>query len=136
MRDAPPVWLFDRDCVLCSGAVRYVLGHERASPPIRFVAIRSGEGRTLAERHGIDPDNPETFLFVDGGRALAKSDGVIALARRLNGPARVLALGRFVPRWLRDPAYDLVARTRYRIFGRKENCIVPSPEERDRFVLS
>lgn len=136
MSEDAPVWLFDRDCVLCSNAVRHVLAHERASPPIRFVAILSGEGRALAQRHGIDADNPESFLFVVNGRALAKSDGVIALARRLDGPARILILGRFLPRWLRDPAYDLVARTRYRVFGRKQNCLVPTPEERHRFVLS
>lgn len=136
MSEDAPVWLFDRDCVLCSNAVRYALAHEDAAPPIRFVAIRSGEGRALAERHGIDPDDPESFLFVVDGKARAKSDGVIALARRLNGPARLLVHGRFLPRWLRDLAYDLVARTRYRVFGRKRNCIVPSPEERDRFVLT
>ena len=58
-----PIYLFDGHCVLCSRAVRYVLRHEK-SPDIRFVAIQSGEGRTLAVKNDVDPDVPHTFLFV------------------------------------------------------------------------
>ena len=76
-----PIYLFDGDCVLCSRAVRYVLEHEREAA-FRFVAITSAEGRALAAANGIDPDNPETFLYVDeNGRALGKSDAILALTR-------------------------------------------------------
>jgi predicted DCC family thiol-disulfide oxidoreductase YuxK len=133
MSDAP-IWLYDGVCVLCSGGVRYALRHER-DPAMRFVAIQSREGRELAARHGIDPDDPESFLFIERGRALAKSDGVLALAGHLNGTAWVLFLGQIVPKPIRDWLYDRVARNRYRIFGRRRVCEVPALTHRHRFAL-
>jgi predicted DCC family thiol-disulfide oxidoreductase YuxK len=129
-----PVWLFDSACVLCSGGVRYTLRHERA-PLIRFVAIQSGAGRAIARQHGIDPENPDSFLFIDGGQALKKSDGVLALISYLDGPARLLLAGRVLPRLLRDWFYDRMARNRYRLFGKMQTCMVPDPATRQRFVL-
>lgn len=134
MQRQAPIWLYDGVCVLCSGGVRYMLRHER-DHETRFVAIQSPEGRALALRHGIDPDEPDSFLFIEDGKALAKSDGVLALVRHLNGPARLLLAGRILPRGLRDWLYDRLARNRYRWFGRKESCEMPDPAQRHRFVL-
>jgi predicted DCC family thiol-disulfide oxidoreductase YuxK len=133
MSDAP-IWLYDGVCVLCSGGVRYTLKHEREQA-MRFVAIQSREGRELALAHGIDPDDPDSFLFIENGRALPKSDGVLALVRHLDGPARLLLLGRFLPRPVRDWLYDRVARNRYRLLGRKSSCEMPDPGQRHRFSL-
>lgn len=130
----PPIWLFDEVCVLCNGAVQYTLKHEK-EPLIRFVSIQSVEGRQLAKQHGLDPDDPQSFLFIDNGEALPRSDGVIALARHLDGPAGLIPLLRFVPKLLRDFAYDRIARNRYRLFGRKSECPVPDAGIRHRFVL-
>ncbi len=133
--DTPgPIWLYDGVCVLCSGGVQYTLRHER-DHVIRFVAIQSHEGHALAQAHGIDPDDPESFLFIEGGKALAKSDGVLALLRHLRGPARLLLIGTVVPQAIRDWLYDRVARNRYRWFGRKESCERPEPAQRRRFTL-
>ena len=133
--DTPgPIWLYDGVCVLCSGAVKYTLRHER-EPAIRFVAIQSREGRALAQAHGINPDDPESFLFIEGGKALAKSDGVLALMRHLRGPARLLLVGAVLPRAIRDWLYDRVARNRYRWFGQKTACERPDPAQRHRFTL-
>jgi predicted DCC family thiol-disulfide oxidoreductase YuxK len=129
-----PVWLFDGVCVLCSASVAFTLRHERA-PLIRFVAIQSGEGRALAMQHGVDPDQPETFLFVENGRALPKSDGIIALARHLRWPWRAGSALAVIPGPLRDWAYDRVARNRYAWFGKRETCVVPDAATRARFVL-
>ena len=129
-----PIWLFDGVCVLCNGAVRYTLKHEK-EPLIRFVSIQSVEGRQLALQHGLDPDDPQSFLFIENGEALPRSDGVIALARHLDGPASLIVLLRFLPKFLRDFAYDRVARNRYRLFGRKLECPIPDAGIRHRFVL-
>jgi predicted DCC family thiol-disulfide oxidoreductase YuxK len=128
-------WLFDGVCVLCSRAVRYTLVHERTTSTIRFVAIQSAEGRALARAHGIDPDQPDSFLFIENGKALAKSDGVIALSQHLKGPVHFIALGRILPKRLRDWLYDRVARNRYRLFGRSQSCMQPDAAMRSRFVL-
>ena len=129
-----PVMLFDGACALCSAGVRFVLRHERPGPaPIRFVAIQSKEGADLAAAHDVDALDPETFLIVEDGRALARSDAALAVAAHLRGPARLLRLARWLPRPLRDAAYRLVVRHRHRLFG--QACLVPAPEHRDRIAL-
>ena len=128
------VWLFDGVCVLCLWGVRYTLRHEKA-PSIRFVAFQSDEGRALAHEHGIVYDDPESFLFIENGIALDKSDAVIALSAHLNGLAQIVRAFGWVPRGLRDWAYTCVARNRYRLFGRSERCMIPTQDQRHRFVL-
>jgi predicted DCC family thiol-disulfide oxidoreductase YuxK len=129
-----PIFLFDGHCVLCSRGVQYVLRHEREAD-IRFVAILSAEGRVLAQAHGIDPENPESFLFIKDGTAHAASSGVIALGRHVGGFSALAIIGKLIPRPLRDWLYYAVAKRRYKVFGRTEACYVPTPENRHRFVL-
>ncbi|MEM9734324.1 MAG: DCC1-like thiol-disulfide oxidoreductase family protein [Pseudomonadota bacterium] len=128
------IWLYDSVCILCDGAVRFTLAQERA-PTINFVAIQSEHGRRLAKAHGLDPDDPVSFLFIENKTARTKSDAVIALAKHLKYPARLLALVRFIPRIVRDKAYDLIAQNRYKIFGKSETCLVPDAAVRSRFTV-
>lgn len=132
--DGKTVWLYDGVCGFCSWSVRFLLAHER-EPSTIFIAIQSDVGRQLAIRHGVDPDDPSTFLLIEHGAALAKSDGVIALARNLRWPWAALAWMRVVPRSWRDRPYDLLARNRYRIFGRHERCEIPAAAVRQRFIV-
>ena len=136
MTQHPPsaIWVFDSQCVLCDGGVQYTLRHEKA-PSIQFVAIQSPEGRALARQHGVDPDDPTTLLFIENGIVREKSDAVIALSRHLNGPARLFALSKIVPAPIRDVVYGLIAKHRYRLFGKKGACIVPTVENKHRFTL-
>jgi predicted DCC family thiol-disulfide oxidoreductase YuxK len=126
--------IFDGECVLCSGAVRFVLRHERR-PTVRFASVQSEAGQALAARHGLSiADLDQTFALVTDEGAMPRSDGVIRLAQELEAPWRWLALLRFVPRPLRDAAYSLFARHRYRLFGRRDTCFVPEPKDRHRFL--
>lgn len=126
--------LFDGVCGLCDGTVRTVLAWDRRGA-IRFTPIQSSYGRDLALAHGLDPETPESFLFFDHGRPLRKTAAVVALLRRLPGPWRWLAVIGRLPRGPADAAYDWVAAKRYRLFGRKDRCMVPSAAQRARFVL-
>jgi len=130
-----PIYLFDGHCVLCSRAVQYVLRHEK-SPDMRFVAITSVEGRKLAKANDIDPDDPESFLIIEGDNVLRSSDAIIALGRYVGGLHKVASIGKVLPRPIRDWLFGIMAKNRYKIFGRTESCYVPSPENRDRFVLT
>ena len=132
--DGPAIWLFDGLCGFCSWSVRFLLANERR-PSSRFVAIQSRQGRDIAIQFGIDPDEPSTFLFIENGRAHQKSDALIALTGHLRWPWRALRWIRIVPRSLRDRLYELLARNRFRILGRKKVCDIPPPEMRARFVL-
>jgi predicted DCC family thiol-disulfide oxidoreductase YuxK len=131
---APPVMVFDGVCVFCSRSVAFILRHER-EPLIRFVAIQSDEGRSLARKYGVDPDDPDSFLFIENGVAHPKSGGLIALARHLKAPGNALTMLAVLPRTLRDWLYDRVARNRYRLFGKRVSCMMPTAETRRRFAL-
>jgi len=126
--------LFDGVCPLCDGAVRTVIRCDKRGA-IRFATLQAPFGRALARDHGLDPDAPQSFLFFDGGRALTKSAAVAALLRRLDAPWRWLALIDRLPRSPMDAIYDRIAANRYRLFGRRERCRLPTPEQRARFVL-
>jgi len=118
--------LFDGVCVLCSRWARFVIARDPAAS-FRFVAVQQPYGRELARRLGIDLDFPETNTVILAGHAYFKSDAAIAVLSCLPRWSWARALGR-VPRRLRDPVYDLVARNRYRVFGRTATCLIPTPE--------
>lgn len=127
------VVVFDGVCALCSGWVRFLLRHDRGAG-FRFAAMQGAVGHDLLVAHGIDPMDPVSFLLVDGAAAWHDSDGVIEVLRRLGGVWRLAVALRMLPRTLRDALYRLLARNRYRVFGRRAACMVPPQDARDRFL--
>ena len=126
--------IFDGECVLCSHTVQFVLRHER-DEAIRFATTQSAAGREVAERNGISVvDLDLTFVLVEDGKAWVRSDAALRVARHLRAPWNWLALLRVFPRPLRDLAYSAVARRRYRLFGRRDTCFMPTPSQRHRFI--
>ena len=118
--------LFDGVCVLCSRGCHFVSKRDRRGY-FRFVPIQMAEGRPLADQLGIDPDRPDSFAFVANGQGYVKSEAVLRIAREL--PRwRWTWVFRFIPRVIRDAIYDLVARNRYRWFGRRDACILPNAD--------
>lgn len=128
------VVIFDGVCNLCSRAVQFIVTHERA-PTIGFASVQSVAGAHLLRQFGRDPQNAPTVVFVEGKTHAVRSDAAIQIARHLRWPWRVLGLIRFIPRPVRDRVYDAVARNRYRWFGRRESCMVPSPSISGRFLV-
>ena len=126
--------LFDGVCVMCSAWVGFVAARDPLHR-YRFVPIQSELGATLAARFGIDAAMPQSNAVVRCGRAWFKADSALAIGRDLPGWrwTRVFAL---LPRVVRDAGYDLVARNRYRLFGRHAVCPVPPAGMRDRIVTS
>jgi len=124
--------LFDGVCVLCSGWVRRVIERDRAAR-FRFTPIQSPYGAALAGRFGISIDSPETNAAVIGGRIYFKSDAAIAVWSCLPG-WRWVRIFRLVPRAIRDGLYDVIARHRYRWFGRTEACMAPRADIASRFL--
>jgi predicted DCC family thiol-disulfide oxidoreductase YuxK len=99
----------------------------------RFTAIQSGYGARLAQAFGINPDDPDTNAVIHGGKVFFKSDAALTVLSSLPGWKWVRAL-RTIPKPLRDAVYNLVARNRYRIFGKYEACFVPDAELRARVM--
>ncbi|MEB2346491.1 MAG: DCC1-like thiol-disulfide oxidoreductase family protein [Deltaproteobacteria bacterium] len=129
-----PIVLFDGVCNLCTGAVRFAIARDPAAR-LRFAPLESPLGRALLARHGLDPGALDTLVLVDGDGAHQRSTAVLRLAAGLRAPWRWLAPALLrIPRPLRDALYDRVARHRDRWFGRRAECLVPTPELRGRFL--
>lgn len=133
MTDGRPIILFDGVCVLCTANARFVLRHDRRGH-FRLASIQSDAGRALCVGFGVDPDNPETMLVIEGDHARRNSDAVLAIAEGLGWPWRAIGVLRLIPARWRDAAYARVARNRYRLFGRRETCWVPSPAQKERIL--
>ena len=125
--------IFDGVCKLCAGTVRFVVRNE-TDRVFRFTPLQTATGARLMREHGIDPDDADTFVVLADGRAYIKSDAAFRLLRHLRSRWKVLHALRIFPRPLRDWVYDVVARNRYQWFGKYEECIVPTPELKDRFI--
>lgn len=128
-----PVLLFDGVCTLCNAAVDWLFRHDPEGK-IRVGALQSAPGRALLAAHGRDPERLESLVLIEQGQVYMRSEAALRAARHLPPPWRALALLRAVPRPLRDALYDLVARHRYRWFGRRPTCRLPTPAERARFL--
>jgi predicted DCC family thiol-disulfide oxidoreductase YuxK len=124
--------LFDGVCIFCSYWIRFIAKRDRAQR-FRFTPIQSDYGSRLARTFGINPDDPDTNAVVHGGVVYFKSDAALTVLSLLPGWswARVLLL---TPRALRNPIYDLIAKNRYRIFGRTEACMIPDTAMRARVI--
>ncbi|MFV8181375.1 thiol-disulfide oxidoreductase DCC family protein [Mycobacteroides chelonae] len=136
MNDHAPVLLYDGVCALCNGAVKKILRDDKVGT-MRFAALDSEYGKQVIARHpelvGVD-----SFVIVDNPgdpaeRIHIRSDGVVRIIDYLGGTRRASLIA-LVPRPIRDALYRLVARTRYRVFGRYDTCPVPPPEVRARFL--
>jgi predicted DCC family thiol-disulfide oxidoreductase YuxK len=124
--------LFDGVCVLCSGWVHFILPRDQAGH-FRFVAIQTQAGASLATRLGIEAGDPQTIVVTRNGQVHFKADAPLAIWQDLPG-WRWTAVFRLFPRAMRNFLYDRVARNRYRIFGKRDTCLVPTSDIRSRFI--
>lgn len=131
--EAPNLILFDGVCNLCNASVQFVIRHDRAGK-FRFAAIQSEIGREIFQRHGLDPANLQTFVFITDGRIFLRSDAAIEVVARFGGAWKLLRVFSLVPRSVRDAIYSFIAQNRYRWFGRQEVCMTPTPEIKERFL--
>ncbi|MCP3101108.1 thiol-disulfide oxidoreductase DCC family protein [Myxococcus sp. K15C18031901] len=129
-----PVVLFDGVCNLCNGAVNFIIDRDPGAH-IRFAALQSEQAAALLAPLGRVPEmDPQSFILVEDGRVYERSTAALRVVRRLSGAWKLLYAFMLVPRPLRDVVYGLIARNRYRLFGKAEACRMPTPELRARFL--
>ena len=129
------ILVFDGVCVLCSHWVSFVLRHDRLGR-YQFAAMQTTTGRKLLIEHGIDPDDPNSFLLFEHGRGYTDTDAIVRVLRSFGGPWKIASvLLAVMPRSMRNWMYRWTARNRYRLFGRHDVCIVPSTQTADRFLM-
>lgn len=130
--DSHPLFVFDNVCVLCSTGVAFLMHRERADH-IRFTSAQDALGQALYRHYGMEMD--DSYLFIANGTASTMSDGYFDIAREMGGPWHMALVFRLVPRAVREAAYGLIARNRYRWFGKaRVACALLTEEQRRRLI--
>lgn len=130
--------LYDGVCGLCNRLLQFLLRHDRRAV-FSFASLQSATGKAVVARWGGNPDDLDSFYVVANfrtpdARAFIRSDAALFVAGELGWPWKVMCVAGVLPAAVRNRLYDVIARTRYRVFGRYEQCPLPRPEVRSRFV--
>jgi predicted DCC family thiol-disulfide oxidoreductase YuxK len=139
MPPSHPIILYDGVCGLCNRLVQFVLRHD-SRDRFRFAALQSDFANRVLRQHGVVPEDLDTvYLVLDhalpGERLASRSDAAVVVLNELGRGGSVLGRAlRLFPVWLRNWAYNLVARNRYRIFGKHDSCPIPSEKDRSKFL--
>lgn len=127
------VIVFDGVCALCNRWVRFLLRFDRKGR-YRFAAMQGQQGSAMLRAHGLDPQDPMSFLLLDAQGTWTDTDAILRVLAGLGGGWRLSGVLKVLPRGLRDAAYRALARNRYRWFGRNDACHLPAPEQAARFL--
>ncbi len=125
--------LFDGVCNLCNSSVQYVIRHD---PAAKFVCApqQGSTGTDLLKKYGFDETSTNSFVLIQNGKAYTKSTAALKVAWQLKGIIRLLYVFIIIPAFIRDAVYTLIANNRYKWFGRRESCMIPTPELQKRFL--
>lgn len=131
--DEGPVVFMDGSCALCSRAARSIARLDRRAE-FRICTTQSPLGQAVLIHYGLDPSDPQSWLYLEDGRAYTSLDAIIRAGRRLGGAGRLFGVLFMLPRGLQDWIYARIARNRYRFLGRADLCSIPDPEVSKRLL--
>ena len=127
------VILFDGVCSFCNGAVNFLIEHDRSSY-FKFAPLQSEAGEKLAAKFGINTVETDSVILIEDEKAYTFSTAALRIAGKLDGVWSWASVFRIVPRPVRDFVYRTFAKYRYRLFGKQDSCMIPTPELRKRFL--
>ncbi|MBQ0768333.1 MAG: DUF393 domain-containing protein [Bizionia sp.] len=126
--------LFDGVCNLCNTSIQYIIRHDKKDVFL-FAALQSDVGKEIIDKYAIDPSKTDSILlYVPEKGVKSKSTAALRIAKHLGFPVNVLVVYLIVPPFIRNAVYDLIARNRYKWFGKKEQCMIPTPELQSKFI--
>ena len=125
--------LFDGVCNLCNGAVLFVIRHDKKNQFV-FASLQSEEGKKILADYNLDKNEMNSFILVENGKAYERSSAALHVVKKLNGLWSFLYGFIIVPKFIRDGIYNIIAKKRYQWFGRKDECMIPTPELRAKFL--
>jgi predicted DCC family thiol-disulfide oxidoreductase YuxK len=125
--------LFDGVCNLCNGFVQFIIKRDKRIV-FHFASLQSDFGQVQLKNYAVDTSQLRTIVLIRSNRVLQQSDAVLEIARNLPGGWPLLYGFKIIPRFIRDLIYRLIARNRYRMFGKKDACWIPTPELSQRFL--
>ncbi len=127
------ILLFDGVCNLCNSAVRFVIKNDHQKR-FRFASLQSDAGKRLLQSVGLPENHIHSIVYITGNNVYIKSDAALKAACQLKPPVKLLVILLIVPKFIRDAMYNWVAKNRYRWFGKKETCMIPTTELKSRFI--
>ena len=127
------ILLFDGVCNLCNGVVQFIIKRDKEGK-FKFAALQSEAGQGILKKFGLPLDDFESFVFVHGDKYYQKSTAALHVARELGGIWKLFYFFIILPKSFRDFLYSLIANSRYKIFGRQDSCMIPTPELKGRFL--
>lgn len=133
MESENPILLFDGVCNLCSRSVQFVL-ERNSEENIQFASLQSDVGKQLLSEHQLSEKYIDSLVLIETSRAYVKSDAALRLTKHLSGLWKLLMVFLVIPKFIRNPIYDWIARNRYRWFGKQESCWIPQPKWTKRFI--
>jgi predicted DCC family thiol-disulfide oxidoreductase YuxK len=132
MNESEAIVLFDGVCNFCSGSVLFIIKRDPEGY-FRFAALQTEAGEKIMQQYGIGEDRPESIILVEHGRVWYRSSAALRIARKLRRGWPLFYAFIIIPPVIRDFFYNIIAKNRYKWFGRKESCFVPTDEIRERF---
>ncbi|MDZ7880853.1 MAG: thiol-disulfide oxidoreductase DCC family protein [Saprospiraceae bacterium] len=133
MKSEPPIILFDGVCNLCNASVQFVIERDPMAV-FRFAALQSDFGQAILAKNAVNTEGGGTVILVENGQVYDRSTAALRVAKRLSGGIKLLAVFLIVPKPIRDFFYKIIARNRYRWFGKQETCWLPAKELKARFI--
>lgn len=127
------ILLFDGVCNLCNRTVQFVIKRD-VKKRFRFAALQSASGQALLQELGLPVHHFNTVVLIHGDKYYVKSTAALRVLKELGGLWKICYALIVIPAPIRDLVYDMVAKTRYRVFGRRDECMVPTPEIKERFI--
>jgi len=124
--------LFDGVCNLCNSSVQFIIKRDTAGY-FKFASLQSESGQTLLKKCGLN-NNLNSFVLIENNKVYLKSSAALRVCSKLGTGWRILSIFRFLPPFIRDFLYDIVAKNRYKWFGKEESCMLPLPEWKERFL--
>ena len=125
--------LFDGVCNLCNGAVNFVIKRDPGNV-FKFTPLQEKQGVLLLKKHAIDAQKLDSIVLVENKKVYTKSSAALRIARKLSGLWPLFFVLLIIPRFIRDGVYDFIAKNRYKWFGKKEQCMIPTPGLREKFL--
>ncbi|MFN8259741.1 MAG: thiol-disulfide oxidoreductase DCC family protein [Chitinophagales bacterium] len=132
MNNPDKIVLFDGVCNFCASSVQFIIRHDKTNS-LKFASLQSSIGQQLLKNYNM-PQGLEGVVFVESDKAYFKSAAAFRIVRYFGGFWRILIVFSVLPLFITDFFYDVIARNRYKWFGKKDSCMIPSPEIRSRFL--
>ena len=133
MKNNNLIILFDGLCNLCNGSVNFILKRDK-SKKYKFASLQSSIGIELTKKYNIDTNIDDSIVLIKNDKVFIKSSAVLEILKDMPIEWRIFRIGIILPKFVRDWMYDIIAKHRYKIFGKKDECPIPHQDVQDRFL--